>query len=133
MEAQVLVQENLGFREMVYGVMSPYVEPLHQFFYDHVFANEQSNPTTIVFYYFMRQEERELYSGSDYATPLYRNARLLNLKISHKVAQTIFDGFLSFMKIIVPRENKLFDSYYDSKKLMKKLGMRVEKNTCMSK
>lgn len=104
------MHDNLGFREMVYDVPSPYFEPLHQFFYDHVFADEQPNPTARVFYDLMRQEERELYLGSDYATPLYTNARLLNLKISHNIVQIIFDEFVFAMKIIVPRENKLPNS-----------------------
>ena len=53
--------------------------------------------------------------------------QLLNIKTSNHVAQSAFDEFASIMKSVLPNENKLPGSYYDAKKMMKKLGMRVEK------
>lgn len=41
--------------------------------------------------------------------------------------KTLFDKFIFVMKSVLPRQNKLLGSFYDSKKQTKKLGMRLEK------
>lgn len=65
-----------------------------------------------------------MYPGYDDASPLYTTIMLLNIKRRHNITQTIFNEFVSIMKSVLPRENKLKGSFYDSKKLMKKLRMR---------
>lgn len=45
------------------------------------------------------------------------------------MAQIIFDEFVFVINCVLPSENKLLVSYYESKKMMKNLAM-VVKNTC---
>lgn len=45
--------------------------------------------------------------------------------------QRIFDEFVFIMKSALLSENKLLGSYYNSKELMKKMGMNVKNIECM--
>lgn len=47
------------------------------------------------------------------------------------MAQRAFDEFVLVMKSVLLSENKLPGSYYDSKELMKKMGIKVETIECM--
>lgn len=123
-------QDNLGFREVVFDVVSPHFEAYNE----SVLTDEQLKVQK--FYDILWQENQELYPGCDFPSPLNTTSRLLNINTTHNVAQTTFDGYFFVMKSVFPRENKLSGSFYNSKKLSKKLGMRVEKihlrpNECM--
>lgn len=77
-----------------------------------------------------------MYWGCDYASHLYATTRLLNIKLSHNVAQITLDLFVYVMKNVSSREKTLPSCFYYTKILMKKLGMWVEKlyicpNECM--
>lgn len=44
------------------------------------------------------------------------------------MAQIIFDEFVFVINCVLPSENKLLVSYYESKKMMKNLEMMVKKH-----
>ena len=128
--------EHLGFRGMVYDVAGPHLETSPPCSSHHDYAEEEPNEEARVFYDLLNQEDQQLYPGYDGASPLYTTARMLNAKTSHNVLQIAFDEFASILKSVLPSQNKMSGSFYDAKKLMKKLGMGVEKilvcqNECM--
>ena len=121
---------------MVYDVVGPHLETSPPCSSHHDYAEEEPNEEARSFYDLLSQEDQQLYPGCNFVSPLSTTTRLLSAKTSHNVPQTAFDEFASILKSVLPSQNKMPGSFYDAKKLMKKLGMRVEKihvcqNECM--
>lgn len=60
----------------------------------------------------------------------------MNLKSEHHFFERLYDELCQFVAELVPTDNKMIDSFYSTKKLMRGLGMPVEKidyckNGCM--
>ena len=112
---------------MIYDVAGLYLEPGSQSSHQFESAPEEPNLVAQSFYDLLRLEDQELYPGCDFASLLNTTARLLNIKTSSNVSQATFDQFVAVLKSVLPKDNKLPGSFYEAKKLTKKLGMRMEK------
>ena len=71
--------------------------------------------------------DRELYSGSKKVSKLSFVVKLLHLKLVNGWSNKSFDMLLQFLKEILPSDAHVPKSYYESKKIIRDLGMKYEK------
>ena len=88
------------------------------------------------FYHMLRDADELLLSGYETYTTLSAMSELLNLKIKFNMMVNCYDRMVAIIKKILPKDEKLVESFYASKKMVKKLGMGYERidaylNDCM--
>ena len=55
---------------------------------------------------------------------------MLNIKAEHHLSECAFDAIAKLMKEVVPKENLIAESFYETKRLVRGLGLPVEKIHC---
>ena len=93
-------------------------------------AEESPNLEAQKFFDMLEAAKQSLYSGCEKHTQLSFVARLMNMKSENGFSQKCYDQFIDLVKEIVPEENKVADNFYESKKLMRGMGLPVEKIDC---
>ena len=68
-----------------------------------------------------------LYSGCDSQTKLSLTSRLLNIKADHNMSQDCFNDIVQAFDDTLPRDHNLPLDFYSMKKLVKDLGLPVER------
>ena len=57
-------------------------------------------------------------------------ARMMNIKAEHHLLECAFDAISKLMKEVVPKKNPIAQSFYETKRLVRGLGLSVEKIHC---
>ncbi|KAJ0949660.1 hypothetical protein HanRHA438_Chr01g0041051 [Helianthus annuus] len=69
----------------------------------------------------------ELYPGCSWMSSLSGLAKLMHMKVINKWTDSSFDQLLEFLRVALPKENKIPASHYEAKKKMSKIGLGYEK------
>ena len=73
---------------------------------------------------------KELWPGCQKHSQLSLVARMLNMKVKHHMSQKEFDDIAQLLKEVVPDENLVTENFYSAKRLVRGLGLLVEKIHC---
>lgn len=88
---------------------------------------ENPNNESQKFYSLFNDADEELWEGCENHTKLSAVTLLLHLKTEYGVSNSGFSAFLLAFKDMLPKNNKLPDSYYRCKVMMKDLGFPHDK------
>ncbi|KAM0064597.1 hypothetical protein Hdeb2414_s0003g00104851 [Helianthus debilis subsp. tardiflorus] len=69
----------------------------------------------------------ELYPGCSWMSSLSGLAKLMHMKVINKWTDSSFDQFLEFLRVALPKENKIPASHYEAKKKMSRYSTRKNK------
>ena len=99
-------------------------------------SDEPHNPEAHKFFDMLSAVNKELWPGCQKHLQLSLVARMLNMKAEHHMSQREFDDIAQFIKEVVPYENLVTENFYSTKRLVRGLGLPVEKihycnNGCM--
>jgi len=75
----------------------------------------------------LKKAEEPLWSGCKTYTKLSAISELLAFKIENNITDKAFDILLGKIKKMLPEDHELPKNYYETKKMMRKLGMAEEK------
>lgn len=124
-----LSSENTNpYRQMVMQAVSPD--------FDCDSTADEPNIETSKFYSLLNAIDEPIWEGCKKHTKLSAMSQLLNLKSECHMSDKGFDRLLSTVKDMLPENDKLANNFYETKKLMKMLGLKYEKidvciNNCM--
>ncbi|XP_060181861.1 uncharacterized protein LOC132611443 [Lycium barbarum] len=90
---------------------------------------EEPNLESQRFYDLLRAADADLYPGSS-LSQLAVVSRMLNIKMENTMSQRGYNQMMQLLKEALPEDNKVLDSYYQTKKLVRSLGLPVEKIDC---
>lgn len=91
---------------------------------------EPPNPDAQTFYDMLQAADQELWPGCQSHSQLSLVARLMSLKSENNMSQKCFDQVTELMKEIVPENNLVSENFYSTKKLLRGMGLPVEKIDC---
>ncbi|KAH6783195.1 hypothetical protein C2S52_008154 [Perilla frutescens var. hirtella] len=91
---------------------------------------EAPNPEAQRFFDMLQVADNELWPGCRNHSQLSVVARLMNLKSENGISEKCFDQITEFMKEIVPKNNLVPDNFYKTKRLLRGMGLPVEKIDC---
>ncbi|XP_075101214.1 uncharacterized protein LOC142176778 [Nicotiana tabacum] len=92
---------------------------------------EEPNPSIQNLYNMLKASEQEIWPRNPHGhSQLSVVARLLNLKAKHCFPEKLYDELCQFISELMPSDNIMPDSFYSTKKLMRGLGLPVEKIDC---
>jgi len=77
----------------------------------------------------LQSADRELYPGSS-LSQLALVSRMLNIKMENTLSQRGYNQMMQLFKEAFPEDNNVLDNYYQTKKLVRSLGLPVEKIDC---
>ena len=97
---------------------------------------EPPNPEAQKFFDMLSTVNKELWPGCQRHLQLSLVARMLNMKAEHHMSQREFDDIAQLIKEVAPDENRVTENFYSAKRLVRGLGLPVEKihycnNGCM--
>ena len=81
-------------------------------------------------FYMLSAVNKELWLGCQKHSQLSLVARMLNMKVEHHMSQREFNDIAQLIKEVVPYENLLTENFYNAKRLVRGLGLPVEKIHC---
>ncbi|XP_047270411.1 uncharacterized protein LOC124899548 [Capsicum annuum] len=87
---------------------------------------EDPNPVSKKFYDLLDAADAELYPSSS-LSQLVVVSLMLNIKIKNNMSQRGYNQMMQLLKESLPEDNIVLDNYYQTKKLMRSLGLPVEK------
>ena len=93
-------------------------------------AEEEPNPDASNFFDLLSAADQELWPGCDNMTQLGSVARILNIKSEGHIFDRSLNEILSWYNDSLPTDNNMVDSFYEMKKLLRSLGLGVEKIDC---
>ena len=93
-------------------------------------TEEQPNIQTQQLYNLIDAANEPLWPGCDTMTQLSAMTRLLTVKSDHRLSERAYDDILHIWKDSLPRDNRLLNNFYETKRLMQGLGLPVEKIDC---
>ena len=73
---------------------------------------------------------KELWPGCQKHSQLSSISRMWNMKVEHHMSQREFDDIAQLIMKVVPDENLVTDNFYNAKRLVRGLGLPVEKIHC---
>ena len=111
-----------AYRRMVHDAVGPGFEPN--------VMEESPNPAAQKFYDLLSSANQEVYPGCDMHSQLSVVARMLHLKSEHHISERCYDEFCQLIRELLPVDNMMTDSFYNTKKLVRGLGLPVEKIHC---
>ncbi|KAK9087620.1 hypothetical protein Syun_030014 [Stephania yunnanensis] len=110
------------YHEMLHNVAGP------SFNWNHV--EESPNPQARQLYDMIEASSEQLWSGCETMTTLSAMARLLAIKSKHHISERWYNEIIKFMKDCLSNDNSLVENFYATKRLMRGLGLPVEKIDC---
>ncbi|KAF3678745.1 putative flowering time control protein FCA-like isoform X1 [Capsicum annuum] len=90
---------------------------------------EDPNLVSKKFYDLLDAVDAELYLDSS-LSQLAVVSRMLNIKMENNMSQRGYNQMMQFLKESLPEDNIVLDNYYQTKKLVRSLGLPVEKIDC---
>jgi hypothetical protein len=91
------------------------------------------NPEAQKFYDLLGSFNRPLWEGCDRHTELSAAIRLMTIKAENTVSHTCYNQFVTLMDECLPQPHSLPMNFYDTKKLVSKLGLEAIKIDCYVK
>ncbi|XP_075507349.1 uncharacterized protein LOC142544170 [Primulina tabacum] len=92
---------------------------------------QSPNETAKNLYDMLTASEAEIWEGNlNGHSQLSVVARLLNMKAKHHISERCYDDLCQLISELLSTENCMTNSFYDTKKLIKGLGLPVEKIDC---
>lgn len=89
------------------------------------------NPTTQHLFEMLSASQQEVWKGNPFGhSQLSAVSRLLNIKAEHHMSERCYDEICQLMSELLPTDNLMTDSFYKTKKLVRGLGLPVEKIDC---
>ena len=89
------------------------------------------NPTTQHLFDILKASKQEVWNGNPYShSQLSAVSRLLNIKAEHHISERCYDEICTLMKELLPTDNLMTDNFYSTKKLVRGLGLPVQKIDC---
>ncbi|XP_074577237.1 uncharacterized protein LOC141833653 [Curcuma longa] len=107
-------------------IFSAYTSPFEGVQEQNVYEN-LNNQTYQQFQEMLSAADEPVWAGCDTHTQLSLTARLLNVKAEHNVSENCFNDFVQVMGEALPRDHNMPTDYYSMKKLVKDLGLPVER------
>nr|XP_016467687.1 PREDICTED: uncharacterized protein LOC107790290 isoform X2 [Nicotiana tabacum]XP_016467688.1 PREDICTED: uncharacterized protein LOC107790290 isoform X2 [Nicotiana tabacum]XP_016467689.1 PREDICTED: uncharacterized protein LOC107790290 isoform X2 [Nicotiana tabacum]XP_016467690.1 PREDICTED: uncharacterized protein LOC107790290 isoform X2 [Nicotiana tabacum]XP_016467691.1 PREDICTED: uncharacterized protein LOC107790290 isoform X2 [Nicotiana tabacum] len=96
--------------------------------YEHSMEGEP-NPESQKFYDLLQAADAELYHGSS-LSQLEVVSRTLNIKMENSLSHRGYDQMMQLFKEVLPKDNIVLDNCYQIKKLVRSLGLPIEKIDC---
>ena len=93
-------------------------------------AKEEPNPDASNFFDLLSAADQELWPACDNMTQFGLVARILNIKSEGHISDRSLNEILSWYNDSLPTDNNMIDSFYEMKKLLRCLGLAVEKVDC---
>ncbi|XP_049405023.1 uncharacterized protein LOC125868409 [Solanum stenotomum] len=90
---------------------------------------EDPNPESQKLYDLLQAADAKLYLGSS-LSQLDVISRMLNIKIENNMSQRGYNQMMQLLIEALPEDNIVLDSYYQTKKVVRSLGLPVEKIDC---
>ena len=90
---------------------------------------EYPNPESQKLYDLLQVADAKLYPNSS-LSQLVVVSRMLNIKIGNNMSQRGYNQMMQLLKEALPEDNTDLDSFYRTKKLVRSLGLPVEKIDC---
>ncbi|XP_070008858.1 uncharacterized protein [Nicotiana sylvestris] len=81
------------------------------------------------FYDLLQAADTKLYPGSS-LSQLAVVSKMLNIKMENTLSQRGYNQMMHLLKEALPEDNTMLDNYYKTKKLVRSLGLPVEKIDC---
>ncbi|KAL0387660.1 UNVERIFIED_CONTAM: hypothetical protein Sradi_2647800 [Sesamum radiatum] len=115
-------------QRMVFDAVGPICPPVH--------ASHQSNENETgmssndqggSFFDIVNAADQPVYSGSENHSQLSTVARLVNIKFEYNLPQSCYDEISQLIGELLPRYHTLPKDYYSTKKLIRELGLPVDK------
>ena len=88
------------------------------------------NPTDQQFYDMLDATNNPLWQGCENHSQLSMVARMLNIKAKHHLSKRTFDAIAKLMKDVVPKENLITESFYETNRMVWGLGLPGKKIHC---
>ena len=112
-----------AMQSMVYDAAGPSFNSIE--------IEESPNPTTQHLFDMLKASKQEVWNGNPYGhSQLSAVSRLLNIKAEHHISERCYDEICTLMKELLPTDNLMTDNFYSTKKLMRGLGLPVQKIDC---
>ena len=97
---------------------------------------EAPNPSAQGFYDELEEANEPLWEGCENYTKLQAASELLNWKSEYNVSEAAYDHILPMFKLMLPKGAKLVESFYETKKVLKRVKLPEKKihackNHCM--
>ena len=112
-----------AYHSMVMDVVGPDFNP-------NEISDEPSNPEAQKFFDMLSAVNKELWPDCQRHSQLSLVARMLNMKAEHRMSQRKFDDIAQLIKEVAPDENRVTENFYSAKRLVRGLGLPVEKIHC---
>ncbi|KAJ8765474.1 hypothetical protein K2173_014596 [Erythroxylum novogranatense] len=93
-------------------------------------VDEEPNQQAKQLFDLLQSVDRELWPNCETMTQLSSIARILNIKSEGHISDRSFDKILQWYNESLPAEHTMVDSFYNIKKLIRGLGLPVEKIDC---
>ncbi|XP_057770644.1 uncharacterized protein LOC130990427 [Salvia miltiorrhiza] len=91
---------------------------------------ELPNSKAKQFYDMLAAADKELWPGCKNHSQLSFVARLMSLKSENHMSERCFDQMIELIQEILPEDNLAPDNFYETKKLLRGMGLPVEKIDC---
>ncbi|KAK9100609.1 hypothetical protein Scep_024039 [Stephania cephalantha] len=91
---------------------------------------EEPNPQAQQLYDMIDTGNEQLWPGCVNVTKLSALARLFYVKSKHHISECCYDGFMLFIKEVLPNKITLVNNFNLTKQLMRGLDRHVEKINC---
>nr|XP_016475280.1 PREDICTED: uncharacterized protein LOC107796969 [Nicotiana tabacum] len=95
----------------------------------HPSMEEEPNLECQRFYDLLQAADVKLYPGSS-ISQLAVVSRMLNIKMENTLSQRGYNQMIQLLKEALPEDNIMLNNYYETKKLVRSLGLPVEKIDC---
>lgn len=91
---------------------------------------EPPNPEAQRLYDMLNAADKQLWPGCKNHSQLSLVVRLMSLKAENHMSERYYDQLTELMKEILPQDNLVPDNFYSTKKLLRGMGLPVEKIDC---
>ena len=117
------VGTSIAYHDMVSNAAGPAFTPLEE-------LEEPPNSNAKIFYDMLSAVDKELWPGCEGHTLLLHVARVMNMKYENHMTNKNFNQMVQYMKYILPDGNVVTTNIYSTKKLLRGMGLPVEKIDC---
>ncbi|CAO2820388.1 unnamed protein product [Amaranthus hypochondriacus] len=98
--------------------------------YSPVHVDEDPNPQSRQFFEMLRAVNLPLYPGCETHTQMSVIGRMSSLKTDFRIPERLYDELCQFIIELLPKDNRMTTSFYDTKKQISALGLPIEKIDC---
>ncbi|CAA0817961.1 Unknown protein [Striga hermonthica] len=96
----------------------------------HLDFEEPPNPDSKRFYDMLNAVDKELWPGCTTHSQLSFVARAMHMKAEHHMSERNYDDMMQLVSEVLPYDNTVPENFYKTKKLLRGMGLPVEKIDC---